>query len=908
MPSRVFLPVSSPLLPSVVNRILPPSGSGPLELGHLWIMVPTQQSGRRLREALAREWRTRGGTALLSLEVHPPAFLLQPRESDAVAHPFDWMEAWQEVLCDLQPDDLPALFPSREEPWTPDAARETGQRLQQVRNELLEGGLDFHRAASGISSPAERERWEELAQLEAAYRERLQTLGLADPVDAKAKALSSFIPGPEVRTLVMAGVPDPSPAVIARLKRLEQEQASPEIEVWIHTDERDAETFDAWGRPLDIWRTRELGRPQEPEEWIELLPDATSLCSRAADLLKDQPPLPDLALGLVDESLSTPLRDRLEGVDRKLYLPNPVSLADQEWVRILTALQEHRQHRDPESLRALMRFCTLYETPEGSSGQEILTAWDRYASSTFPESADMVDTTLKDPVLLPAWARVKRWLAARTPADILDRLHDQHQGLKLNSQVPSDRFRFRQLTAIADVLQEASRRQQAGHTPSMGVLLRVLREQSVDPLRVEDALTAEGWLELPYHPSPNLLLLGFQEGVVPPPLKPDPFLPNGMRQELGLKADRDWIARDAYLFHTLLCSRAPGHVRVLIAKRDVRGNPLLPSRFLFSCPREEMLKRAKALFREPPPADTQPAPAAGVKLEANRLSAELPTSLSVSAINHYLTCPTRFFFRHILGMSTLDDTVHYPDAAAFGEVIHRVLEQLVQSGCDTRKAWENGTEDLLTQEMRRRFAESDGLSATVFKRSARARLLAAGDLHVRLREEGWTTLALEKKVERECRGLMIHGVIDRIDVHPEHGILLLDAKTSDTAKTPAAVHLGPARAGRESLHVEVKGRLRQWANLQLPLYRWLAKEADPAIEDSTPLQVAYLNLPKAVTDTALEIWKEESDLIEEAERCLDAVVGHIQAGDWHPTTPQVNFDEFTPLLHHGSDWVTSGQP
>lgn len=910
MPTRHFLSRTSPLLPLVVDRILPAKGSGPLELGHQWLMVPTRQSGRRLRETLALEWRHRGGTALLSLEVHPPAFLMQqtgPGELPS-AHAFDWVHTWEEVLLEQNPGALPALFPSMEETWTPDAARETGQRLQRVRNDLLDGGLDFQKACERISSPSEKERWQELATLEELYRQKLFARGWMDPVDAKATALQNFQPGPEITSIVLAGVPDPSPAVIERLKRLEQERPDLQIEVWIHAPASEADLFDDWGRPLESWRDQELGRGDEPDGWIELVSDSRALCKRVTDLLRTQPPLPDIAFGLVDETLSLPLQQQMEEVDRKLYLPNPCSLADLEWVRILTSLQEHRQHQDPESLRALMRFATLYNTKEGPSTEDVLTAWDRYASESFPTSADSVTSSLKDPVLLPVWNQVQKWLHATTPALVLEALREHMQEKTLNPQRPADRYLLRQLSSLADVLQEAARREQQGNGPSLSLLLRVLKEQSVDPLRIEQAITAEGWLELSYHPSPYVLLLGFQEGVVPPPLKPDPFLPNGMREELGLKSDRDWISRDAFLFHSLLTSRPLGQVRTLVAKRDMQGNPQLPSRFLFSCPRDTMLKRARQLFREPPAPESRPAPSPGVEFDLNRVRSDIPTSVSVSAINQYLTCPTRFFLRHVLGSHRVDDTAHYPDAAAFGQLVHKVLEELVRTGCDSESEWTAGTDTLLNQEMARRFAEPNGMPSVVFQRSARSRILAAGRIHRDLRSQGWQTIAVEKKLERTCNGMRITGTIDRVDIHPEWGVLLMDMKTSDTAQRPASVHLGPAREGRESIHVEVKGRTRQWTNLQLPLYRWLIQESDLPIPGGSPLQVAYLNLPKAKTDTRLDIWKEESQLTQAASHCLEAVIELIQQEVWHPTTEKLLYDDFAPFLQNGSDWIPLREP
>lgn len=900
MPTPTFFDWSAPLLPAMVDRLLPQRGEGPLDMGDALILAPTRQAGRRLRETLAREWRRRGGTALLSLEVHPPSYLLQPADHVPAAHRFDWTRAWRDVLAAVDPRTLPHLFPERVDPPGPEEALAFGQRLQDLREDLLDAGLDFHAVAARTDDGMEQARWHNLASLEALYRTRLEEQGLIDPIDAKRRRIDSYTPAPPISRIILAGVPDPSPVVLRRLQALEDQGY--DIHVWIHAPPSESASFDAWGAPSPAWRTRPLGRGDEPEGWIESLADPAAASRRVAEHLRQAPDSPALALGLLHDPSALPIRHELESAGKRLYLPNPVSLAESPALRLLDALEDQRTHDDPVSLRALWRHPALLRACGVKDPDAWLAAWDDYASRTFPDSAAAVDATLDSEVLRPAWERARAFLDAGGATHALDLLRNAYRGVRLHPDRPADRYRRRQLDAVAELLTEAARREEAGHPVPGAILLGALRRETVDPPRVEEAFTAEGWLELPYHPAPSLLLVGFQEGLVPPAPAPDGFLPHSLRAALGLKSDRDWLARDAYLFHSLLMSRAPDRVRVLVMKRDAEGNPLLPSRYLFACPKAEMLRRADLLFREPPPPPLQPPPAPGVPLRVPPTLESPLETLSATALKDYLVCPTRFYLKHVLRMRALDDTTPHPDAAAFGTLVHAVLRDVVAQNLSSRADWDRAVEDTVETRMRERFGNIEGLALRVMARGMAARIRAAGRIHLDLRDNGWRTIALEKKLKRDLHGLSIHGVIDRIDVHPDHGLLLLDYKTADTPKKPAETHLGPVRPGREAFEVEVKNKTRRWTDLQLPVYRWLA-EADPDLPSDAPLAVAYLNLPKSIRQTQQALWPEEASLIGPARLCLERVVDGIRGGVWGPPATDVDYDDFAPLLHHGADWI-----
>lgn len=901
MPHRVFLDWSSPLLPSLADKLLPAQGKGPLDLGDRLLLAPTQQAGRRLREYLATEWRLRGGTALLSMEVHPPSFLLQPESDTKLAHAFDWMPVWQDTLTGIDPESLPALLPQQKEPFSPQVALEFGQRLQRLREELLDAGLDLKQVADSPLLLSEQERWKDLAQLEEQYRDGLRNVDLHDPVDAKREALSSYNPPERIQKIILAAVPDPSPVILQRLQELDS-QSDLKIEIWIHAPESEAEQFDAWGMPRPSWQTRHLGYEKEPEGWIECLAEPSALTQRIKMLMQELPDHPDLALGLLEDELVLPIQHAIEATGHKLYHPKPVKLAESPDLYLLQALQEQREQQDPVSLRALWRQTRILSALRPEHPMSLLKEWEAYAEKAFPENAQNVSETLPDGSLKQAWEKLGSWIEVDTAKGILELLEEIYAEQTLNPQNPAHRYQLRQKHQLAEILQEAARRESEGRGPSASVRLQVLQNENIDPPRVEGTLTAEGWLELAYHPAPHLLLIGFQEGIVPSVNHPDPFLPNQLREELGLRSDRDWLARDAYLFHSMIMSRKPGDVRVLVLKRDREGGPLLPSRLLLACSDELMLARAELLFRDPPPPALQPPPAPGLLFHPEFFPEKKCERLSVSAIKDYLHCPTRFYLKHILGLRFKGDNEIEPNAMSFGKVLHSVLQSVMRQGPCGISQWGERCEHELDHQLRTQFGSGGRMSLQVFRHAALSRLRAAGPIQIGLWEEGWQTLLTEQKRDRECKGVMICGVIDRIDVHPEKGYRIIDYKTHDQPEPPAKTHFGTPREGRELIQLQVGKKTKQWKDLQLPLYRWLSAEA-PEVDTTRPLEVSYFNLPKATKDTKIESWNEEAELAEEAEKCLTTVVQLIQDQVWTPTSKTTPYDDYTPLLHHGNDWI-----
>ena len=896
-PNRHFLNPHRPLLPEIADRLLPEHIQGPFDLGDTLLVTPTRQAGRRLREFLAREVRGRGGTAVLSMRVVTPNHFLFPEETVPQASPFEVLQTWADTLSGIHLDTLPALMPGRTGTLTFSAAMEFGRRLQQVRNSLVDGNLDLT-AVSGLHPEAdEHPRWRELARIESAYRKALATQQLTDPCDAKRARAADYTPPENLQRIVLAAVPDPSPLVLTCWQRIAPQIP---IEIWIHAAPEEAELFDPWGRPLPAWGQRQIGPGTDPPGWIERLADPPALTHRIADLLAENPRHPNLALGVLDRRLTPRLQNHLLPLNRKLYDPSPVRLDSCPPARLLQQLTDARTRGDSASLRTLWRNPDLLRALTDRPAH-LLRLWDHYAAEHLPGSAVSIDETLQQPELRAAWEKLKTWIAARTATQWLALLQDIYSPVTLNPAKAQDRFTLRAAEALSEILQEAARRDEEGRETDPELILQVIRETTVDPLRIEGDLTAEGWLELAYHPASSLLLIGLQEGQVPGTRVADPFLPDSLRSALHLRSDRDWLARDAYLFHTLTRCREPGSVRILCMKRDAAGGPLHPSRLLFQCSDPQLLARTRLLFSEPPPPPPTPHATPGLQFDLSRPRVPPIKTLSVTAIRGYLQCPTRFYLRTVLGMRPLTDNIREPDSAAFGSLIHAVLQTGLPSEPLPLKTIQTRLTTELDRRVRALYGSHFNMAVEVLVQNARRRLHAAAEIHHQLLQEGWRILATECACERELSGLRIRGKIDRVDYHPQKGLRILDYKTSDQPADPEKAHLGTRKSQAQALWtLNAKGREREWTDLQLPLYRWLAESRDWYTPDQ-PLEVAYLQLPKAINDTRLVTWPEEEQQAPSARTALSHVVQCIQNGIWGPPGEQLNFDEFEHLFVHGAE-------
>jgi hypothetical protein len=274
-----------------------------------------------------------------------------------------------------------------------------------------------------------------------------------------------------------------------------------------------------------------------------------------------------------------------------------------------------------------------------------------------------------------------------------------------------------------------------------------------------------------------------------------------------------------------------------------------------------------------------------------------PARLRVSAFKTYLQSPYQFYLEHVLALETLDDRTSELDPRRFGTLAHGVLEDLALGPHAASDPAAVGA--FLVERLRARAAAEFGarplpaVALQVAQLEHRLRVFAA---HQAVRAaEGWRIHAVEWKppapvfLEVDGTPLEISGKIDRIDRHPDGRWAILDYKTGDRKKSPRDAH-------------RRKDREKSWIDLQLPLYRLLARGLDLPGEP----ELGYGWIAKEEHDTGFFFDAFEPDELEEALDVARLVVRAVRAGDFaRPGKPP--YDEIQKAIFGLSTLGAAGE-
>lgn len=444
-------------------------------------------------------------------------------------------------------------------------------------------------------------------------------------------------------------------------------------------------------------------------------------------------------------------------------------------------------------------------------------------------------------------------------------------------------------------------------------------DRGADPA-VDAEVEVVGWLELAFDPSPRIVVLDLNEGKVPSRPESDPLLPDSTLEALGGLGDANRLARDAFLLTGLLRSREA--VRLLACRRDESGEPLLPSRLLLAGAGRELAKRVVAAYG---PQTTGSKSEHGVEqrlwldpvglgsrergagehgseascfvpvrppvaLEALDAYDRRLRRLRVTDFRLYLSCPYRFFLRRVLGAEPARAWPVELDAPSFGNFVHEALRRFGRGGAvDLKDA------DLVLDEIRKvssalartSFGFDPPLSVAIQLEHLDRRFETFARWQAAHRAAGWRTVTelTERDVSMELdvdgEPVEVVGRIDRVDRHPDHGYLLLDYKTGDRPVQAVA-----ARAARS----------RVWNDLQLPLYREIARARRDLFDPGVPVQTGLVRVSKQVGALPLSIapWQKK-DYAEALDAARD-IVRSMRRGAFWPPSPG-------PRYPDGFEWA-----
>jgi hypothetical protein len=344
-------------------------------------------------------------------------------------------------------------------------------------------------------------------------------------------------------------------------------------------------------------------------------------------------------------------------------------------------------------------------------------------------------------------------------------------------------------------------------------------------------------------------------------------------------------------------------VTLIAGRRSADNDPLTPSRLLLACDGRARAERVASFYGDRPGAAENLSVLMPIEHgRTSRFIVPPPTppdepieQLPVTAFGVYLDCPYRFYLKYVRRLRAVDDTATELDGRGFGTLAHEVLDRFAHDESAANSTDPDTIEKLLMTELDRLVAQQfgsggasggGGAAVRIQIEQLRHRLRAFARWQAAQVEQGWHIvpgLVERQKLaafEVDDSPFAIRGRIDRIDRHDDGRYRLLDYKTGETGRTPEQAHLTGAKTDR------------QWVDLQLPLYRVLARAQ--GIEGE--LALGYVLLPKdtAQVGEAMADWDQQQfeDAIEQARY----VVRQVRNGTfWPPRQPAGQGDEFSAV-------------
>ena len=840
--------------------------SGVKALDHLLVVVPTAQAGRRLRLALARRFPH----GLVPPLVRMPAHLLPAKPYGAVEE----LAAFAAALAKRRGVDF-------------STALDLASTLVSLRRILGENALDLRSAAAKIPAllhgdfaDAEAARWAELAEIETDALARF-------PVDGAAVELPAT-----VEEIVLPGLVSPIPALYGAL-----EKAAKPVTVMIHAAPEEADRFDKWGRPVKLPEALPLAK-HDVGVYGTPAGEADAIAKIFADVKEDEA-LP--ALCLADDDLYEDLQGSLQAKGVTLHNPARHFVATSSLGHLLAqifALQgEARYDVFSSFIREgdVQRFLATKLSLAPDAVTNALTALDELKADHLPETlADVARFATGD------LKRIVDEIARFRSVPATDLLAELFAGRLLDDDRPEDR----EFAAAAEAVRELFDEVSAARLPredELAVFRKLLTSLTyqLEPT-VEGVLQTDGWLELPYLDADELVIAGFNEGKVPESVVGHAFLPDALREQLGLVTNAQRAARDAFILEEAYRCRQPGMVRVTFHSLASDSSALKPSRLLFLTRDDLDLKERVEKFyvvndgTDETPPRTLPE-AWRLKLPIPPPEVELQKS-SPSALNDYLSCPFTYFLRATFG-SSFDDEVEEMQSNQFGDVCHRALDRWAKGPLvDSTDA--DAIAACLCEETDAILGEKFGMPLPAIVElqgeSIKRRLTAFAGIQVAHRAEGWRIVATEEWLRVSYDGCLFRGCADRIEVNEKTGEWqVVDYKTFDDPERANAFETSAKIvADLESRGLPVfttpgkKGPVKTgWRSLQLPLYCAMLEATDDprfAAAKGALRKAVYCVLGKTPETTLFTAPIDSAAYQAEAEKTIRALIARIRRGIFWP--------------------------
>ena len=895
---RVFVGWDKPFLGLAAAELLADRDALPSTL----VIVPTSQAGRRLREAMAEQ-----AGALLSPKIVTPGSLLRTPDPTVAV---EWVEqlAWLETLEDI--DDwspFAALLPEPPEKggsWAEAMALE----FVALRRSLQESGLTLEAAAAMLGQSIEAERWACLKRLEKTMESKLRQWGYESRSRVLARGIS--LPG-GISRIVLAGLSELPPI----LRKALQDSALP-IVALIGAPANEAELFCEFGTPLAAWSEKISILPEGDRGSVLLVADSKQQAIEALRLVAEaRTESPELAIGSGDASDGEVLARSFTENGWSAFHPGARSIETgiARWFAIWSQWLAKPDLKLVSDLLALPETEALVGTRRAEIAADLAQLRHDYmiagsddlrrlAHETSPLREREKQTAKR---LLPALLSYEKHRDAFVRDGADKAMDDMLKLFAEREESPGPEF-----VAMQEFVERAAPlMRRMNRKPDFWGSLMLSQIPSPVPKPPEDrVIDIQGWLELFFEPGKHLVLCGMNEGRVPAAISNDPWLGENARQWLGLITANQRAARDAFLFHSMIeARRNNGRVDILCAKSGARGEALLPSRLLLNTTPEELPQRVKSLFKEIQPPESSLVWERDWAWQAPRHATK--NRMSASTMRTYISCPFRYYLKHLCGMQAMEPERKEWNARDFGTIPHRILEEFGKDAVAKESTDPEFISDWFSSRLDEAVAQLHGKSPALAIRiqteALRQRLQWTAKIQAEQRDMGWQIIEVESPVKIELGDFTITAQIDRIDRHEKTGALrVVDYKTGKIDPVRQA-HIKKENTRQErpahlaaddcplffTLPGKTKPEPHRWIDLQVALYSQAVMQ-----DQQTLAYPAYFHIGATKKEVCISEWPDFSqEDLDSAMKSAQWIANQIQAGIFWPPVDKPTYDDFAIL-------------
>jgi hypothetical protein len=906
---RAWLDWKEPALPAAASWLIRAarddanSPEGLCDLRNVVCVVPGGRAGRLLLALLAEQCQAEG-VPLIPPDIRTPARMVDALveiENQPTATAPEQVLAWMNALRTIPPEKIAPLVPNRPDDqdvlnWYHLASTLTGI-AEELAGERITPA-DVADQAEQMELFGEADRWRALESVHGAYRAELSAATLIDPHEARWSALGSGVTAAS-RRLVLVGVVE-----LNAMQRAAVEAMGERAEALVHAPQALEDRFDELGcLRADAWAEVRIDLEDQHIVVADRPTDQAQAVLRSLADFGGAYAAEEITVGVGDDTLQELMARAGRSAGVSLHWAAGRQLVRTAPCRLLAAAAEWLTNGRLFDLGALLRHphmeAWLARRLPDAAGDDSgsLGLLDAYVGKHIQD--DSRGGWLGQPqrrerleaihgAVEELWGRLRAdndLTLAEWATRIVETLHDIYATIGQDPDLADDPLLLEACSAINEVCGECARIATAlqpkldGQTAIAIMLARAETKMiPLEPRRGDVEML--GWLELHLDLASAVVVTGFNDGHIPQSITGDAFLPDVLRRSLGLTNNAKRYARDAYVLEALRHSCR--ELRIVTGHHSAEGDALAPSRLLLATDRERLPDRVLRLCGETGVVSARwPAgvPAAGsvTAFTVPTLPDDLPlpNRMSVTDFSKYLACPYRYALDKLLHLKPILHDVVEMDPMTFGGLAHDVLHAFAADADVAGSTDADRIADFLVQRLRAMVVERFGRNPLPavriqVERLAR-RLRAFAKFQAAHRAAGWVIRHAEIKYEDppldvpDQDPMPLTGRIDRIDQHADTSDwLIVDYKTSDTAKSPHAAHHGDREGIPDPL---------EWTDLQLPLYRYLAERN--GVRGNVTL--GYIVLPKRPDDVEFLDAEWSSDQIDAAIEKAREVVRSIRA-------------------------------